>query len=456
MEFRKHKRIKVLKLGLVFAMCVLAVLVTVFSGGCGNDKIIIRYLKVPPAVALISPPIDTFITVNQPAFLWHAGEGIVRYQLQVSPSQIFMTKTIDITTSDTTYTTISQIPNSTYFWRVRGQNQDTTWGDWSDADVWSFFKSDYVNYIDLLSTLQTYGIPQDVTLRGDTAYVADGQADLTIVDVSDKANPFIIKNIDTFDDDFAKGVYIAPIDTFPYAYVADRDGRVQVINTADTSRINDISVAEQNLEDVDGHVISDTLYLFTVRSRSGFNIASLSIFQIVYTPYPRTGDLYFVNPVSMPSDPKGLVVDGNYVYVACGDAGLRIVDISDIYDPRDYSSLYLGGVSLSVAVKGDYAYVADDRSGLVVVNIADKANPVAIAQVNTSGRSKDVHIAGDYAFIADGSGGLKVVDLSVPDSSHFVAAYPTPYAYGVWADSANVYICDRDEGLLIFENKVSK
>jgi hypothetical protein len=59
---------------------------------------------------------------------------------------------------------------------------------------------------------------------------------------------------------------------------------------------------------------------------------------------------------------------------------------------------------------------------------------------------------GDYAFIADGSGGLKVIDVSVPDSAHFVAAYNTPYAYGVYADSGYIYICDRDEGLMIFEN----
>jgi len=456
MRCGKNRMAMTAKLGSLMVLLIVVSAVMVLVAGCGEDKIIIRYLQVPPPIALISPPIDTFITANQPAFCWHAASGIVRYQLQVSPSLIFMTRTIDVTTSDTTYITVSQIPNSTYFWRVRGQNQDTTWGDWSDADVWSFFKSDYVNYIDLLSSLDTYGIPQDVFVRGDTAYVADGQADLTLVDIADKTNPFIIRNIDTIDDDFAKGVYVAPNDTFPYAFVADRDGRVQVINTADTSRINDISFAEQNLDDLDGAIISDTLYIFIVRSRSGFNLASFSIFQIVYTPYPRPGDFYYVNPINMPADPKGIARSEDYVYVACGDAGLRIIDIRDIYNPIEYSSLTLGDVSLSVAVKDNYAYVAADRGGLQVVNVTDKSNPVKVTQVNTSGRSKDIHIAGNFAFMADGSGGLKVIDISVPDSSYFVAAYTTPYAYGIWADSSYIYLCDRDEGLLIFENKVSK
>lgn len=434
----------------------LVVIVLTILAGCGDDKIIIRYLKVPPPVELIFPPVDTFITDNHPTFYWHSSPEAVRYQLQVSSTAAFLTKTINVTVSDTTYTTISEVPNNTYFWRVRGQNVDTTWGDWSDADIWTFYKSDYVNYIDFLSSIGTYGTPQDVFVRNDTAYVADGQADLTIVNVTDKNSPYIVRNIDPLDDDFAKGVYVAEADTFPYAFVADRDGRVQAINTVDTTFLYNNSFGEQNLEDIDGAIISDTLYIFAVRARSGFNLASISIYQIVFDPYPRLGDFYYINPIDMPANPKGVSVQGDYAYVACDEVGLRLIDISDINNPAEYSSIVLDGVSLSVRVKDDYAYVASDRSGLYVVDVTDKSNPVQVAQINTSGRSKDIHIAGNYAFLADGSGGLKVIDISVPDSSHFVAAYSTPYAYGVWADSGNIYICDRDEGLMIFENKVSR
>lgn len=422
--------------------------------GCGKEKVIIRqlvYLEYQDPIDLTFPPPDTLITTNIPTFYWHSSDLAQRYQLHVSSSNTFITKTIDIIAAETTYTTQSEIPNGPYFWRVRGENADSVWSDWSEAEIRSFYKSDNVNYIVHLSNINTIGTSQDVFVRGDTAYVADSQADLTIVDITNRSSPFIIKNIDTIDDDFAKGVYVAPTDTFPYAFVADMDGHVQVINTADTTFLFNFTFGSQNIEDLAGLYISDTLYIFTVRSRSGFNNSGLAIQQIIYRTYPELGPL-IVNPVDMPADAKGVTANSNFAYVACDIAGLVIVDISVISDPVIASILDLTGVSLSVYIDSTYAYIAADRSGLFVVDISDPFNPVAVSQVNTSGRTKDVHVSGDYAFIADGSGGLKVINISVPDSAYFVAAYDTPYAYGIWADESYIYLCDRDESLMIFEN----
>jgi len=456
MRLFQDRRILGIKSGIFVSLALLVLILTISISGCGDDKIIIRYVKYPPPINLISPAIDSFVTVNQPTFIWHSSTESVRYQLQVSSSPVFVTKVINVTTSDTAYTTASEISDNTYFWRVRGQNRDTLWGDWSDANIWSFYKSDYVNYIMPLANVQTYGTPQDVFVRNDTAYVADGQSDLTMVDATDKGNPYIIKNIDTLDDDFARAVYVSPIDTFPYAYVADTDGRVQVLNTADSTFLFNFSFGEQNLRDLAGGFYNDTLYVFIVRSRSGFNLANFSIYQMVYDPYPHNGPDYLINPIDLPANPEGVSVDGNYAYLACGELGLIIVDISELTNPYLLSELNLGGVCQAVAIDGDYAYMAADREGLYVINIADKSAPALVTQVNTAGRTKDVHISGNYAFLADGSAGLKVADITIPDSTHIVASYDTPYAYGVWADANGVYLCDRDEGLMIFDNLVSR
>ena len=60
---------------------------------------------------------------------------------------------------------------------------------------------------------------------------------------------------------------------------------------------------------------------------------------------------------------------------------------------------------------------------------------------------------GNRCYLADGSGGLKVVDITDPYNPVFLAAYTTPYAYGVWADENYIYITDRDNGLMIFESR---
>jgi hypothetical protein len=49
---------------------------------------------------------------------------------------------------------------------------------------------------------------------------------------------------------------------------------------------------------------------------------------------------------------------------------------------------------------------------------------------------------------------LKIVDVSNPYAPFLLATYDTPYAYGVWADSEYIYIADRDDGVLIFRNKL--
>ena len=235
------------------------VIILALVAGCGDGKEIIKYKDRPAVVSLVYPSTNLFVTVN-PTFYWNRSADAVRYELQVATASDFVNKTIDIQTADTAYTTQSTIPNSTYYWRVRGQNLDGLWGDWSDAEIRAFFKSDYINYFELISQTETMGTPQDLFLRNDTAYIADGQADLTIVDVSNPLSPFLIRNIDPNDDDFAKGVYVSPNDTFPYAFVADMDGKIQALHVQDTTfLLNQSFGTDQNLEDVTGLIVNDIL-----------------------------------------------------------------------------------------------------------------------------------------------------------------------------------------------------
>jgi hypothetical protein len=244
------------------------------------------------------------------------------------------------------------------------------------------------------------------------------------------------------------------VDTFPYVWVADDDKRVQGINLQDTTTLTNIAIGRyQNVEDVAGKIINDTLYIFAVSSLGAVG-GGLSVHQMVYDPFPHETGNYFIPDFPFPSDANGVFMNDNYLYIACGIAGLMTFDFSDVYNPELISVFNLEGSSLSVFASGDYAYVAADRAGIYVVDVTDKGNPAVASRINTSGRTKDVHVVDNYAFIADGSGGLKVIDVSAPDSAQFIAAYDTPYAYGIYADSNYVYICDRDEGLMIFENLV--
>jgi hypothetical protein len=428
--------------------------------GCTREKVVFVqqvFGEFPEPLSLIHPSPDSLITSDHPSFFWHKTADGIRHQIQVSRTNDFMSKAIDAYTDDTSYTTISALSNDTYYWRARSRNLEGVWGNWADAELRIFYKSDYINFVELVSQTETYGVPQDIFVRGDTAYVADGQADLTMFDISIPAYPALIRNIDTRQDDFAKGVFVSNSDSFPFVYVADMDGKVQAFCVNDTSGLLDASLGgDQNIEDITGVILPDStgvLDLWLISVSSGYNRRKLTAYQL---PSGTGGNSYgFMNWIAMPADAMGLCYDSGYIYVADGCAGLLVIDFQDPHYFAEISSCILPGTALSIELKNDLLYLTCDRAGVFIVDISDRYNPTVVKNINTSGRAKDIQIVGDYGFIADGSGGLKVIDIAVADSAHVVTSYATPYAYGLWAGPEYIYLCDRDLGLMVFKNKVS-
>ncbi|RKX20273.1 MAG: hypothetical protein DRP26_01985 [Candidatus Zixiibacteriota bacterium] len=449
-------------------------------------------------VTLISPPDGLDSTyVEMPVLYWQSLTNAIEYQVNVANDVTFYDMVINTVVSDTFYYHSPGLDNGSYYWRVRAKDNNDIWGSWSEAMVWLFHVNNKTEFIELVTQIQTPGTAQDILVQNGVAYVADGQSDLTLIDVADPTNPAIIGNIDLYGDDFAKAVWKVPDDD--YAYVADMDGKVQVLDVVNLeSPFNYNYGLDQNLEELTGLYIDDvvdTVYIFTVSSLSR---RRMQFYQFVYDEViPRPGDMYAPNAIEFPADGNGVYFDsmsvfveyygdstyyeqimGKFIFAAVGEAGLWIINISDnhtfdnpdttvklIDEPRLVGFQDTPSISLSVQVKEGFAYVADDRGGLQIFNLPDTIlafdhkdphliDPVLIANLNTSGRTKDVHLVGNYCYLADGSKGLKIVDISDPYNPVFIAAYDTPYAYGLWADEDYVYVADRDNGIMIFENRV--
>lgn len=457
-------------------------------------------------VELAYPPNTNLTFVETPELIWNQLNGAVVYQVMIATNSSFTNiEVTDTIASDTVYT-CGDLSNDTYYWRVRAKNNLNVWGDWSDAMVWSFRINDSPNYIALLAVMETPGTAQDVFVNPETddstvAYVADGNAMLTMFDVTDPAEPVYITNLNREDGDFARSVWKVQDDHI--AYVADADGKTMALDIRypfdpDSPRSRSIGY-HQNLEDLAAvaYPNSDTIYLFTVNS--GFGKRWLYFYRLTYedgVPTPENG---YQTPLEIifPSDPKGVYYDtmsvyveycdttndiytveyqsGMFVFVAASQAGLWWINVSATHTADGTDSLLLNSpqvmgwgdtpsIALAVQVQNGFAYVADDRGGLQIFDLPDtipsfdhdslySADPVLISSINTSGRTKDVHVVGNRCYLADGSGGLKVIDISNPYAPIFLAAYSTPYAYGVWADEENTYVTDRDNGLMIFENR---
>jgi hypothetical protein len=467
---------------------------------CTKEKIII-YKQITDRVTLSSPPNTGLTFVSFPELVWEHVTDASSYQVNVANDPTFLDIVINATVTDTSYQHNQQLDNGLFYWRVRAKNTDDIWGDWSDAHVWSFHVNDNTNYIALKSIIQTYGIPQDVYVVEEApdsviAYVADGEAGLTMVNVTDPANPRMVGNLDLPTGDIGLSVWKLPGDEI--AYMADMDGKIACLDThlpLDENSFRNVNLGfDQNLTDLTGIVYQDTIYLFSVNSLFTHRILNFS--QIVYRGgIPGFGDFYITPPFDLPADAKGVCSDSVervveyydaerestyyetqeclFVYAGVTQAGMWWFDLSAthtfdgvdtmlIYSPRNLGWGDTPSSALKLFAKDGYVYVADDHAGLEIFDLPDtipafdhgdmyECNPVLISNINTSGRTKDTYVFGNYCYIADGSGGLKIIDVTNPASPAFVAAYTTPYAYGVWVGEDYVYLCDRDNGLMIFE-----
>lgn len=212
---------------------------------------------------------------------------------------------------------------------------------------------------------------QDIAVKGDYAFVANGSEGISVIDVSTRHDP---QPYDTFSSaGSAEGITISG----DYAYVAADTAGLQVL---------DIS--------------------------SGVSLTG---------SYDTDGIATDVH------------VAGTYAYVADGDEGLQIIDISNPAVPVFLGEFDTAGTAQGVSVFGVYAYVADGADGLQIIDVSDPVTPTFLGTFDTAGDAQDVQVVGRYAYVADGDEGLQIIDISNPAVPVFVgsAAYGAARAVAV-------------------------
>jgi WD40 repeat protein len=154
--------------------------------------------------------------------------------------------------------------------------------------------------------------------------------------------------------------------------------------------------------------------------------------------------------LSLPGFANGVDVDGEHAYVAAGNAGLHVVDVSDPSAPVRVATFNTPGNANDVRVQNGYAYVADGASGLQIVDVNNPLAPALAGGLDTPGTATDVAVLDGRAYVADGSSGLRVIDVSVPAAPLALGAVDTPgNARGVDAVDDFVVVADAQGGVHI-------
>ena len=142
---------------------------------------------------------------------------------------------------------------------------------------------------------------------------------------------------------------------------------------------------------------------------------------------------------------EGLDVEGNFAYLADGDAGLCVIDISNPAAPVLAACWDSPGFAMDVCFYDHYVFIADWWQGMQIVDVADPSNPQWIGGYDTDSGSWGIHVANGHAFMADGEQGVRVFDVSNVANPVLLATIPVNrFAHDVQAVGDYLYIASSD------------
>ncbi|MCU0485865.1 MAG: hypothetical protein MUC85_07095, partial [Anaerolineales bacterium] len=319
----------------------------------------------------------------------------------------------------------------------------------------------YIFYVDLTGPvpIRTFkgisdplpGTIRNISMVGNMAYLTLGEYGLAVIDTGQaKTAPIIMGTYDT--PGFANGLWMSA----GKAYVADGENGVLILDVTTPSAIT--QVGSYNTAGnargltrimVDDPELGSQLYVYVADGNNGLVSLKLDAVNNTLTPFEQIPVAGFVEDVF-----KSVKID-NFLFLASGTAGLRVIKIQDPKNLVSGGYCDTPGYASHVMYYGGYVYVADGVSGVQVVNWDANAVPPSpiIASYNTTGLASRMAWAEGYVMLADYSA-LRVISALTPSAPVEVssAAFESPtVAEKAAAVDSTVYLVDPYQGLRIFD-----
>jgi len=127
------------------------------------------------------------------------------------------------------------------------------------------------------------------------------------------------------------------------------------------------------------------------------------------------------------------IIKESKAYVAYGDFGVRILDVSNPSVMSELGYIETTGSSRKIIMKDDIAFVANRAGGVLVLNVA---NPAAIDSITslTGGTVNDIAISGNYIYAATRNLGVAIINATTANAPTLVSFVSNFYGEGVAAD----------------------
>lgn len=204
---------------------------------------------------------------------------------------------------------------------------------------------------------------------------------------------------------------------------------------------------------VDDQCLEENWYEYRIYPQGHSNIKSSPV--SVY-PFNRSvSSAEHISWYNSTGEVKGVLPEGDLVYLADGSGDLKILDISDAKNPGLLSSLSLNGRSYVIEKKDNYLYILPDTREVHIVDVSDPAHPVRVSSAPISNIPRTMTLYGNYIYVVTHYGDrLEIINISNPlapihVSTSSVALLARPYS--ITADGSYVYISAENGNLEIWD-----
>ncbi len=291
---------------------------------------------------------------------------------------------------------------------------------------------------------KSQGLYEDVIVKGNYAYIAAGDSGIKVIDIENKNTPVSGSYIDNTGD------YATSLDIQgDYLYVTYRQKGLHQFNIGEDPRSPTSEGVESSVPGEPQDVRVEGKLVFVASGSEGLQIIDLSD---IASP-----DIYSLDT---PGTAKGVFVLGDHAYIADGENGLQIVTIKDPKNPAiiqnlntfgDANSVYISKIKNTSEEERTYAFIANGNAGLFIADITDLNRPVNVATYTTQGSANDVIVRDQTVSLLAEKNGLILLDISLIDNPKELGNQPTPgKAKRLELGEDNIaYIADYDRGLRI-------